>query len=54
MQMTGPNNISENDQDPVVWSSVINGLPEGSSSAINSKINTTIDHAFSQSPFLAK
>ncbi|MFC5624692.1 DUF4136 domain-containing protein [Algoriphagus winogradskyi] len=54
LQMTDPNNISENDQIPVVWTSVINGLLEGSTSAINSRINTSIDQAFSQSPYLAK
>ncbi|WP_057935752.1 DUF4136 domain-containing protein [Algoriphagus resistens] len=54
MQMTDPQNISETNQIPVVWTGVINGLLEGSENSISERINTTIDQAFEQSPYLAK
>lgn len=37
---------------PVLWSGVVNGLAEGSTTSINSRIQTTIDQAFVQSPYL--
>jgi Domain of unknown function (DUF4136) len=39
---------------PVVWSSIINGLAEGGTENINSRIQTGIGKAFSQSPYLKK
>jgi Domain of unknown function (DUF4136) len=40
------------DNVPVIWSSEINGLVQGSSSYLISRINKTIDQAFLQSPYL--
>jgi hypothetical protein len=54
MQMTDPENPSGSDKIPVVWTGVINGLFEGSEGTITSRIGTTINQAFDQSPYLAK
>lgn len=37
---------------PVIWSCIVNGLAEGSASSINARIQTNIDNAFKQSPYL--
>ena len=37
---------------PVLWSGIVNGLAEGSSTSINSRIQTTINQAFAQSTYL--
>ena len=54
MQMTDPKNVSETNQIPVSWTGVLNGLLEGDVSSINNRINTNIDQAFEQSPYIAK
>ncbi|WP_018344778.1 DUF4136 domain-containing protein [Cytophaga aurantiaca] len=52
MQMTYPAGI-EASSVPVVWSGVINGLLNvGSTTSVNSRITTTINQAFTQSPYL--
>lgn len=52
MQMTYRKGI-EASSVPVVWTSVINGLLNvGSSSSVTSRITTTINQAFNQSPYL--
>lgn len=40
------------DNVPVVWSAIINGLAEGSTTDITTRIQTSIDKAFAQSPYL--
>lgn len=40
------------DNIPVVWSSIINGLAEGSTTELTSRITNSIDKAFVQSPYL--
>jgi hypothetical protein len=54
MQMTDPKNQNASDQISVVWIGVINGLLEGNVDTITSRISTTINQAFEQSPYLAK
>jgi hypothetical protein len=54
MQMTDPENQNASDQIPVVWTGVVNGLLEGNVDTITSRISTTINQAFEQSPYLAK
>jgi hypothetical protein len=52
MQMTYRKGI-EASSVPVVWTGIINGLLNvGSSSSVNSRITTTINQAFKQSPYL--
>jgi len=52
MQMTYREGI-EASSVPVVWTGVINGLLNvGSSSSVNSRITSTINQAFNQSPYL--
>lgn len=41
-----------NDNVAVVWSCIINGLAEGDTQSIVTRIQSTIDQAFSQSPYL--
>jgi hypothetical protein len=36
----------------VIWSSIINGLNEGGTANITARIQTSIDKAFAQSPYL--
>ncbi|WP_276483803.1 DUF4136 domain-containing protein [Paraflavitalea pollutisoli] len=40
------------DNIPVVWSSIINGLAEGSTTNLVGRITNSIDKAFAQSPYL--
>ncbi|WP_335966666.1 DUF4136 domain-containing protein [Galbibacter sp. PAP.153] len=54
LQMTYPAGIGVNDNIPVVWTSAINGLLEGSTSSINDRLKNTVDQAFIQSPYLSK
>ncbi|MEJ2004289.1 MAG: DUF4136 domain-containing protein [Cyclobacteriaceae bacterium] len=42
------------DEVPVAWAATINGLLQGSDANIVGRIGTTVDQAFSQSPYLAK
>ena len=37
---------------PVAWLATINGLLQGSDQGTISRINTTIDQAYAQSPYL--
>ena len=53
IQMTDPSNASNSDHLPVVWISLINGLMEGKAASINYRIKTSIDQAFTQSPYLS-
>jgi len=53
LQMTYPDGITAADNIPVVWSSILNGLLEGSTSEVNSRISKSIDQAFDQSPYLS-
>ena len=48
MMMVDRKNISANDKTPVVWVGIVNGLLEGSSTNITSRINSTIDQAYTQ------
>lgn len=52
IQMTHPADVGVNNNVPVVWLSVINGLLEGSTTNINNRLRQSIDQAFSQSPYL--
>src|SRR5688572_17062542 len=52
-QMTYPDGITAADNVPVVWSSILNGLLEGGTSEINSRIKKSVDQAFDQSPYLS-
>jgi hypothetical protein len=51
--MTYPEGITAADNIPVVWSSILNGLLEGSTSQISTRISSSIDQAFDQSPYLS-
>ena len=53
MQMTYPDGITAADNIPVVWSSILNGLLEGSTSEVNNRISKSVDQAFAQSPYLS-
>jgi hypothetical protein len=50
--MTHPKGIGANENIPVVWTSVVNGLLEGSTNSLNTRLKQTIDQAFKQSPYL--
>ena len=52
MSMTVPDDVSASNNVPIVWLGVVNGLLEGNSSTAVSRINSTIDEAFDQSPIL--
>lgn len=52
IQMTYPKGITAADNIPVLWTAVLNGLLEGSTDNINTRIEVGIDQAFTQSPFL--
>ena len=54
MQMTYPAGININDQIPVVWTGLINGVAEGTNAEIVARINQSIGTAFEQSPYLTK
>jgi Domain of unknown function (DUF4136) len=51
IQMTDTENSTQGNIN-VVWSSEINGLVQGNTASIIQRINTTIDQAFVQSPYL--
>lgn len=53
LQMTYPDGITAADNIPVVWSSILNGLLEGETSSIATRISNSIDQAFDQSPYLS-
>ncbi len=52
IQMNVPSDPSPTNNVPVVWLSVFNGLLEGSNASIITRVNTSIDQAFKQSPYL--
>ncbi len=54
VQMTVPDGVSPAQNIPVAWVTVINGLLEGSQASILDRINSNIDQAFTQSPYLAQ
>jgi hypothetical protein len=53
IQMTDVSDTN-NLQLPVIWTSVVNGLAEGSAATIQARITTTINQSFKQSPYLKK
>jgi hypothetical protein len=54
IQMTDPSNEASSDQLPVVWTALVNGLAEGNTTEIQARITTTVNQAFTQSPYLRK
>lgn len=52
IQMVDPNDLSATDSAPVVWVAAVNGLMEGSTSSIVSRINQSVDRVFDQSEYL--
>ena len=52
IQMADPNDPSANENLPVVWISAINGLLEGSTSGLITRIDRSVDQAFEQSNYL--
>ncbi|MEK6479182.1 DUF4136 domain-containing protein [Catalinimonas sp. 4WD22] len=50
--MTYPDGITAADNIPVVWTGIFNGLLEGSTTSISSRITNNIEQAFDQSPYL--
>ena len=52
IQMIDANVVPQQENVPVVWSCILNGLAEGSTSDIVLRIQTGIDKGFSQSPYL--
>ena len=53
LQMTYPDGITPTDNIPVVWSSILNGLLEGSKSDLANRVAKSVDQAFDQSPYLS-
>jgi hypothetical protein len=54
MQMTNSKEASSSDNISVVWLGVVNGLAEGSSLEVKSRLNNTIKQSFAQSTYLKK
>ena len=54
MQMTYPSDTASTGRISVLWTGVVNGLLEGSTSQIQVRVSNTIDQAFKQSPYLKK
>lgn len=52
IQMVDSKAAKTADNVPVAWSAIINGLAEGNTTDINARIQTSIDKAFAQSPYL--
>ena len=52
IQMANVANTGVNNNVPVVWLSVINGILEGSTENIGNRLQGTINQAFDQSPYL--
>ena len=52
LQMTDPNNISAANNIPVVWIAVLDGLLEGSTTNVLTRMLTNVDQAFAQSDYL--
>lgn len=54
LQMTNPKGLTSQNQIPVHWISVINGIVSGSSGDNSNRIVRAIDQAFVQSPYLTR
>jgi len=52
VNMLDPNDLSANDKARVVWTFVVNGLLEGSSTSFTNRYVKGIDQAFTQSPYI--
>lgn len=52
IQMANTANVGVNNNVPVVWLGIVNGLLEGDSENINLRLSGSIDQAFDQSPYL--
>jgi hypothetical protein len=52
IQMVNHQGALQSNSVPVVWNCVVNGLAEGAASTIVSRVQTGIDAAFTQSPYL--
>lgn len=50
--MVDPNEVTVNDRPRVVWTFIINGLLEGTTSEFTARYTKGIDQAFEQSPYL--
>ena len=50
--MVNPNILTPDDKKTAVWTFVVNGLMEGSSTEFTSRFTKAIDQAFTQSPYL--
>ena len=53
MQLTYPAGQTD-DNIPVQWSGIVNGILEGGSSNLDARLNRSIDQAFAQSPYLSR
>lgn len=54
VQMTNPNDPTEDDKIPVIWTGVINGLLTGSSASYNTRVTKNVNQMFTQSLYLKK
>lgn len=54
IQMTYPDGITAADDIPVIWSSICNGLLEGSTASVNERITNGVNMAFQQSLYLSQ
>lgn len=53
IEMAYPDGIDHEQQIvPLVWRAAVNGMVEGSSSSVRTRIDDTIDQAFEQSPYI--
>lgn len=52
IQMANTANLGVNNNVPVVWLAIINGLLEGSTENISTRVRESINQAFDQSPYL--
>lgn len=50
--MTDPNGLTPDSNIPVIWTGIVNGLLTSEVASVTSRINTTIDQLFIQSPYL--
>jgi len=54
ISMIDPNDLSPDDKARTVWTGIVNGLLDGSSSSFTSRYTKGIDQAYTQSPYLNK
>lgn len=52
IQMSSPKTLTPTDQVPVVWTAIFNGMLEGGTSYVTSRVQSSINQAFIQSPYL--